>query len=235
MDPDVQKARDELLYEQVKGTRSLSLGLAIVFGACTVATIAFAVGILVLDKGISALITDAGMMLASAGTAYAWWTRYKQSAAALDEIGDDPTGIDTCKTYSASTAEVIALSRKTKKELFQLWIAYGLLALTLLLFGGLFVVFLLTSFKGELLFAFCGALLLAGGVVLLSMAIGAFREWLVACRLEELEGPEETEEPRGPEGPEESEEPEGSKEREGPEGPEEPEGSEESEEPEGLT
>lgn len=187
MNPEAQKLRDELLYDQVKGTRSLSLGLAIVYGACTVLTVAFAVGIVALGKGIKPLLVDLGMMAASAAAALQWWKSFKSCVAALAEIGDDPTGIDTCKTYSQATAEVIAGSRKSRSELKQQWIAYGILALVMLLCGVFFVALLQEAGGDELLFGFCTAFMLAGGVLLSSLSIRAWREWLVARRLDRLE------------------------------------------------
>ena len=187
MDSDIQKMRDELLYSQVKGTRSLYLGLTITYGACVALTVAFAVGILVLEKGFGALIMDLGMMAGSAASAMHWWRCYKEVAAALGEIGDDPTGIDTCRTYSQSTAQVIAGSRKTANELMQQWIAYGIIAISMLLCAALFLALLLDSFEDELLFVFCAAFMLAGGLLLLSMAIEAWREWLVTRRIDRFD------------------------------------------------
>lgn len=187
MDSDVQKMRDELLHSQVKGTRSLYLGLTIAYGACVALTVAFAVGILVQDKGLAVLVMDLGMMAGSAASAMHWWRCYKEAAAALEEIGDDPTGIDTCRAYSLSTAQIIAGSRKTANELMQQWIAYGIIAISMLLCAALFVALLLDSFEDELLFVFCGAFMLAGGLLLLSMAIEAWREWLVTRRIDRFD------------------------------------------------
>lgn len=187
MDSDVQKMRDELLHSQVKGTRSLYLGLTIAYGACVALTVAFAVGILVQDKGLAVLVMDLGMMAGSVASAMHWWRCYKEAAAALEEIGDDPTGIDTCRTYSLSTAQIIAGSRKTANELMQQWIAYGIIAISMLLCAALFVALLLDSFEDELLFVFCGAFMLAGGLLLLSMAIEAWREWLVTRRIDRFD------------------------------------------------
>ena len=187
MNPEVQKMRDELLFAQVKGTRSLSLGLAITYGACVALTVAFAVGIVALGKGVGPFLMDLGMMAGSAAAALAWWKSYKAADAALAEIGDDPTGIDTRKTYSSATAEVIAGSRKSGKELRQQWIAYGIIAVVMLFFGVFFAAFLLNSEGDELLFTICAAVMFGGGILLSSLAIEAWREWLVARRLERLE------------------------------------------------
>ena len=187
MDPEIQRQRDELLFTLVKGDRSLHLGLAIVYGACAVTAAVFAVAIIMQRKGVTPLIYDVGMMLGFAAMAVAWWNSYKEDAAALREIGDDPTGIDTCRTYSRTTAGVIAGSRKTKKELRQLWIAYGVLTVTLLGFGLFFAFMLMTEFQGETIFVICGTVLLVGGILLLSLTVKAFREWLVMRRLEALE------------------------------------------------
>ena len=187
MNPEAQKVRDELLFAQVKGTRSLSLGLAITYGACVALTVAFAVGIVALGKGVGPFLMDLGMMAGSAAAALAWWKSYKAADAALAEIGDDPTGIDTRKTYSPATAEVIAGSRKSGKELRQQWIAYGIIAVVMLFFGVFFAAFLLNSEGDELLFTICAAVMFGGGILLSSLAIEAWREWLVARRLERLE------------------------------------------------
>lgn len=187
MDPDIQRERDELLFSLVKGDRTLHLGLAIVYGACAVTAIVFAFAIVAMNKGIGALLYDIGMIVGFGGMAYVWFQRYKADKAALEEIGDDPSGIDSCRTYSAATADVISESRKTKKELRQQWIAYGILSIVLLGFGIFFVILLMSGFRDEMLFVICGTVLLVGGILLSSLTVKAFREWIVARRLEVLE------------------------------------------------
>lgn len=187
MDPDIQRERDELLFSLVKGDRTLHLGLAIVYGACAATAVVFAFAIVAMNKGIDALLYDIGMIAGFGGMAYVWFRRYKDDVAALEEIGDDPSGIDSCRTYSATTADVISESRKTKKELRQQWIAYGILSIVLLGFGIFFVVLLMSDFRGETLFVICGTVLLVGGILLSSLTVKAFREWIVARRLEALE------------------------------------------------
>lgn len=186
--PKTPTPRDLLLFDLIKSDRNLHLGLAITYAACVVITAVFFVGIVAMRKGLDALIYDVGMGVAFASMAMLWWSSYKAEVAALEEIGDDPTGLDTCRTYSKATADVISGSRKTKKELKQLWIAYGILAIVLLGFGLLlFGLFVLDDFTGESVLAFSGAILLVGGIILASLTIKAFHEWLAARKLEKFD------------------------------------------------
>ena len=237
MNPEIQKVRDELLYEQVKGNRSLCLGLAITYGACVLMTIGFAVGIVALGKGIGPFLADLGAMIGSAGAAYSWWQSYKEADAALEEIGDDPTGISTRKTYSKSTAWVIGSSRLTKKELRQQWIAYGIIAIVMLFFAVFFFAMAFSSYSDESLFVFCCAFMLGGGILLSSLTIRAFREWLIARRLEALEEAEGIKAPgdfETSEAPDPSETPAASDSSEAPTASEQPAASDSSEAPAAL-
>ena len=188
MSSEVQSKRDELLFSLLKGDRRLHLGLTIVYGACAITAAVFLVLIVAWHKGLLALAYDVSMGLGFAGAAVAWWNRYKNDVAALREIGDDPTGIDTCRTYSRTTAGVIAASRKTTGELRQLWIAYGILGIVMLAMGALMFAFVLfDNFTDEGALVLTGIVMLVGGVILSSMAITAFRRWMVARSIEKLE------------------------------------------------
>ena len=187
MGSTVQSMRDEFLYNRVKSEKSLSFGLAVTYAFATLLTIAFGIGILVLGKGLKALLADITLGAGVVFPAIMHWHQYKSYAKALEEIGDDPTGIDTCRTYSPETAQIIAGSRRTKSELRQLWIAYGIMALPMLLFGVMFLLFLIYE-PMEPLFIIAGGVMWIGGVLLSVLAVKAFREWLMARRLEKLEG-----------------------------------------------
>ncbi len=189
VDSEVRTKRDELLYSLLKGDCRLHLGLVITYGACAITAIVFLVLIVAWHKGLVALAYDVSMGLAFAGAAVSWWKSYKDDVAALREIGDDPTGVDTCRTYSRTTAGVIAASRKTTGELMQLWIAYGILGLVMLAMGVFMFAFVLfDSFSSEGALVLTGVVMLVGGIVLSSMAIVAFRRWMVARSIEKLEG-----------------------------------------------
>ena len=188
MDFEAQRERDELLYSLVKGDCRLHLGLAITYGACAVTAAVFLVFIVAQRKGPMALLYDISMGLGFAGAAAAWWHSYRNDVAALKEIGDDHTGIDTRKTYSKTTAGVISASRKTTGELRQLWIAYGILGLVMLAFGVLMFAFVLfDSFSDAEVLVLTGVVMMVGGILLSSMAIIAFRRWMVARRIEKLD------------------------------------------------
>ena len=188
MDTDVQKKRDELLYSLLKGDRRLHLGLTIVYGACAITAAVFLVLIVAWQKGLMALAYDVSMGLGFAGAAVSWWNSYRDDVVALQEIGDDPTGVDTCRTYSKTTAGVVSASRKTSGELRQLWIAYGILGIVMLAMGVLMFAFVLfDSFTDEGVLVLTGIVMLVGGVILASMAIVAFRRWMVARSIEKLE------------------------------------------------
>ena len=188
MGAEEQKARDELLYDLIKGERNLALGLAIVYGACVVAAAVFLVFIVLMHKGLGAFVYDIGLGVGFMPMSAYWFSRYKDVCTALEEIGPDYTGVDTCRTYSAKTADVISGSRKTESELRQLWIAYGILGLVMLGMGVLMGALLLGSFSsGEGVLVFTGVIMLVGGIILTSMAIKAFREWTITLRIESME------------------------------------------------
>ena len=110
----------------------------------------------------------------------------KRFADALDEIGGDPTGVDTCRTYSLATAELISQVRMPPKTFLQLFIAYGSVDLTLFA-GGIFLVALGMSESGgndRVPLVGLGALLVFGGVLLGILTVRAFRNWRDAKALE---------------------------------------------------
>ena len=169
--------RDEVLYQQIKDARGLYLGLAIVYGLATLAAIVMAIICPFVGKAM-AIIELAGFAIGLGTSAYLSWGQYKDYVNALDEIGPDPTGVDTCKTYSLKTARTIANARLSEKDLFQQWIAYGILTLTLLGFGALSLAFcFFDSFDSEMLLLGVGALLLAGGALLAFLTVKAFHSW----------------------------------------------------------
>ena len=123
--------RDKALYQQIKDARGLYRGLAIVYLLILVACVIMAIACVITRKlhGILPLVGFASGAWFSASLAH---IRYKDYASALEEIGPDPAGLDTCETYSETTAYAIETARMTKKELLQQWIAYSILTLTLL-------------------------------------------------------------------------------------------------------
>lgn len=187
MDATLQSARDELLYKQVKSEKSLNFGLCVVLSGATLLTVVFAIGIVVLNKGLNAFLADLELGIGAALPALLYWNEYKECAKALDEIGDDPTGIDTRKTYSRETAFVIAGSRRSKSELRQLWIAYGILAFVMIVFGLFFLALLASSAYIEILFVIAGGVMWIGGLLLAILTVRSFRQWLMARRIEKLE------------------------------------------------
>lgn len=132
--------RDKALYQQIKDARGLYRGLAIVYLLILVACVIMAIACVITRKlhGILPLVGFASGAWFSASLAH---IRYKDYASALEEIGPDPAGLDTCETYSETTAYAIETARMTKKELLQQWIAYSILTLTLLGMGALLLTF----------------------------------------------------------------------------------------------
>ena len=169
--------RDEFLYQQIKGNRSLYRGLAFVYGAAAVAAFIMAIAALVIgrpDGSIILLFMGGGMVVSASAS----WSERKTYADALDEIGPNPVGVDTRRTYSQRTAKAIAASRMSAKEFLQQWIAYGILALTMIGMGTFLVAIMIEM--EETVYALLGAGLAGGGSVLLFMSIKAFRNWRVA-------------------------------------------------------
>ena len=180
-------ARDEVLFQQIKDARGLYRGLAVVYGLATLAAIIMAIVCPFVGKA-KGLLVLIGFALGLGASCHLSWSQYKDYAAAIEEIGPDPTGVDTCRTYSQATARAIASARLSEKQLRQQWIAYGILALVLLGFGVfLLALYFLDDFTSEILLLGCGALLLAGGALLTFLTVKAFHGWRMVRRL-----PEET-------------------------------------------
>ena len=185
MKPYSQMTRDEFLYEQIRSDRSMYKVLTFVYGACTVAAIilgvlgSFKQGPGVLLKGLA---LAAGPFMATYGS----WCMYKDLVNALEEIGDDPTGVDTNRNYSRSTANIISMERHTKREYRQMWIAYGILALTLFGFGAFLALLGSPEYGWDSMLFILGAVLVVGGFILSFLTVKAFRSWLTARRLERL-------------------------------------------------
>lgn len=177
--------RDEFLYRQLKEDRSLYRGLAFVYGAAALAALVmayFAYG----KSGFAPVVVFASAAIGLGLSAYGSWGEQKRFAAALDEIGDDPRGADTCRTYSEATARIIARTRKPAKTHRQLFIAYGIVFLMLVAGGVFLIVIGLTDFRGgeqTMLLGF-GALLVFGGVLLGILTVRSFRNWRAAIALD---------------------------------------------------
>ena len=180
-----QMTNDELLYRMLKENASLYRGLAFVWGALVVACIIMGIAAIALGKGFGPVLYLTGAGVGFAITALSSWSQHKDFKAAVEEVGDDPTGLDTCRTYSAKTATAIARTRKDSKTLRQLWIAYGLLALTLLGFGCFFfyALFFMGIDDAEILFPACGSGLMIGGAIFIVLTVNAFVDWRAAKRL----------------------------------------------------
>ena len=178
--------RDEFLYRQLKDGRSLYLGLTVVYGLAAAAAIVmafFAYGKSGLTGAVILLAMGVGLGLSAHGS----WSQHAGYASALDEVGADPAGIDTCRTYSASTALLIGMSRMPAKGFLQQWVSYGIIALMLLGFGIFLVVLCTQDIGDELMLLGLGALLLVGGALLLLLTVKAFHNWRAAKRLELLD------------------------------------------------
>lgn len=178
-----EMTRDEVLYQQIEDARGLYHGLAIVYALATLAAIIMGIICPFVGKA-GAIIQLAGFAIGLGTSCYLSWSQYKDYANALEEIGPDPTGVDTCRTYSKETAEAIALARLSEKDLFQQWIAYGILTITLLGFGiFLLALYFLDDFTSEMVLLGCGGLLLAGGALLAFLTVKAFHGWRAVRRL----------------------------------------------------
>ena len=175
--------RDEVLYQQIKDAKGLYRGLAITYALAALAAAIMAIICPFVGKA-GGLIELLGFTLGVGTSAWLSWDEHKDYDNALKEIGPDPTGVDTCKTYSLETARAISAARLSEKDLFQQWIAYSILALTLLGFGVfLLALYFTDSFTSEMLLLGCGAGLFAGGAILAFLAIKAFHGWRVVRHL----------------------------------------------------
>ena len=89
--------------------------------------------------------------------------------------------------YSMRTARAIASARLSDKDLFQQWIAYSIIALSMLGLGVLLLGLSFSDFSIDELLLGVGAFLLAGGALLAFMAAKAFHGWRVVRRLSKLQ------------------------------------------------
>lgn len=177
--------RDEFLYRQLKENRSLYRGMAIAYTLAALAALAltpFAFS----EEGLGGALVAIGMAAALALSGYGSWGQHRSYAEAIDEIGDDPTGVDTCRTYSLDTARLIAQTRMSSKQFLQQFFGYGAIDLMLFAGGILLVVLGLTDFEGSetKMMLGLGALLIFGGVLLGILAIRALRNWRAAKALD---------------------------------------------------
>lgn len=180
---NMASARDEVLYQQLKDARGLYRGLTIVYALAALAAVVMGVVCLFVGKA-GAIIELAGFAIGLGTSAYFSWGECKDYVDALEEIGPDPAGVDTCKTYSQSTARTIAGARLSEKDLRQQWIAYGIIALTMLGFGiFLLALFFLDDYSEAMVLLGSGAFLLAGGALLAFLTIKAFHGWCAVRRL----------------------------------------------------
>lgn len=180
---NARTTRDEVLYQQLKDARGLYRGLAITYALATLAAIVMGVICPFVGKA-EGIIDLAGFAIGLGTACYLSRGQYRDYAAAIEEIGPDPTGVDTCKTYSLATANAIAMARLSEKDLRQQWIAYGILALVMIGFGVFLLALYFThDYTSELLLLGSGAALLAGGALISFLAVKAFHGWLMVRRL----------------------------------------------------
>ena len=183
--PNLDEMRDEVLFQQIKDARGLYRGLAVVYGLAAAAAVIMGIACLFTGKAW-AIIQLAGFAIGLGASAGLSWKQFMNYEKALGEIGADPSGLGTCKTYSRETALAIASARLSEKDLFQQWIAYGVLTATLLGFGiFLLALSILDDFSSEYLLLGCGAGLLAGGAILAFLTAKAFHGWRAVKRLKE--------------------------------------------------
>ena len=175
--------RDEVLYQQIKDARGLYRGLTITYALATLAAIVMGVICPFVGKA-GALIELVGFALGLGISCRLSWEQYREYAAALEEIGPDPTGVDTCQTYSISTANAIATARLSEKDLRQQWIAYGILALVMIGLGVfLLALYFTDDYTSDLVLLISGGVLFAGGALITFLAVKAFHGWLMVRRL----------------------------------------------------
>ncbi|MBR0405823.1 MAG: hypothetical protein IJI68_11610 [Eggerthellaceae bacterium] len=178
-----EMTRDEVLYQQIEDARGLYHGLAIVYALAALAAIIMGVICPFVGKGW-AILQLAGFAIGLGLSAGMSWSEYKDYVSALEEIGPDPTGVDTCKTYSRKTALTIAGARLSEKQLFQQWIAYGIITVMMLGFGiFLLALYFFDDFTSEMVLIISGGLLLAGGALLAFLTMKAFHGWRAVRRL----------------------------------------------------
>ena len=174
--------RDEFLYLSLKDNASMYRGLSIVYALAAIAAFIMAVCAIILKRDVFAALAVLAMGAGFVVACLSSRDTCKSYIDALEEIGDDPTGVNTCRTYSVKTAQLIASARLSAKELFGAIFAYGIIALSLLAGG----IILFAISDSSAVFAALGALLVFGSFLLGILSYRSFRSWRAAKELEAL-------------------------------------------------
>lgn len=177
-----EMAEDEFLFEQIKSNCSQQRGLMIAYVVMAVAAIVMGIAAAAVGRPI-ALVPLIVMGASFAIAAGAYYLQYKKYRAALDEIGPNPAQDTSRTSYSSATSEIIEKSHTTTNVQIQLFIAYGILGLVMLVMGVFLLILLLSSGDDGILIASAG-ILLAGGIILCIMSAKAFRSWRIVRRFE---------------------------------------------------
>lgn len=177
-----EMTEDEFLFEQIKSNRSQQRGLMILYAILAVAAIVMGIAAVAIGKPSALLACGiAAFFFAAAAVAYFW--QYKKYKAALEEIGPNPAQDSSGGSYSPATSDIIEKSRTTANVQMQLFIAYGIMGLVMLVAGAFLFAFLFDSDDaGALLVG--GGVLLTGGIILTIMSVKALRSWRIVKRFE---------------------------------------------------
>ena len=175
--------RDEFLYLNLKDNVSQYQVIFIMYAAAALAAAIMAVLAVAWLREYLAALMAVAMAAGFAFSAQGAKATRDEYAAALAEVGDDPTGMDTCRTYSVKTAKLIAQARAmTTGQFGAIW-AYGIIAV--MLYACSVVMFAIS--EGGWGFVALGALLIAMGVWLTVLAYKSFRNWRAAKQLNMLD------------------------------------------------
>ena len=181
MSNDIHDLNNEFLFKEIKGNRTMYLVLTVVFVACTVGAFIMAAAS---DKGNGALMKALVLGLPMAILAVDSFAVFRRYDKASKEIGNDPSGIDS-STLSPETRNLVGRSRRSKNELIQLVIAYGVLAIVMFGLGVLLLVLFTGGLEDADMLACVGVVFTAGGALLIMLTIRTFVQYRRASRLEE--------------------------------------------------
>lgn len=170
--------RDEFIRNRMRDEMAMYRWLFRVSAAAVVGAAALAVAMLVTGGLLQALsVLSIGLTLLMYGV-----SARSQAASfqdALDEIGD-ATDLAENVAFSLDTQNMILVVLMPAKQLQGMFIAYAVT--TVMLLAGAITMFVLIEDR-ELVFDLLGALLAAGGILMLILSVKTFRSWQGAKQL----------------------------------------------------
>ena len=180
--------REDFILQRLKDDRAQ---YRVLFVVCVAAVIGSAIlcAVMLASRAFGQAAAVLGMGATLGGYAAVNRSAHRSVAAAIQEIEEDPEGLAFPEDYSVATATVIEKALQSAKTYRQLFIAYGICGVMMVVLGLFLVAIMLDpdsmGLGGEsYIFAALGALLATGGVLLCVLSFQAARNARVTEALE---------------------------------------------------